>query len=39
MTFNQNGDRQQTVWNEVYLTEQYPRGKLHLFHSFIGLPY
>lgn len=39
MTFNQNGDRQQIVRNQFFLGEQYPHGKLHLFHSFIGLPY
>ena len=39
MTFNQNGERQQTVQNKIFLAEQYPRGTISFFQSFIGIPY
>ena len=39
MTFNQNGERQQLVQNKIFLAEQYPRGTISFFQSFIGIPY
>ena len=39
MTFNQNGDRQQLVTKKITLADQYPKGTLTLFQSFIGIPF
>ena len=39
MTFNQNGERQQTVHKDVFLAEQYPSGTISFFQAFVGIPY
>lgn len=39
MTFNENGERLQYLFNEVFLYSQYPDKEFSLFESFSGTPY